>query len=120
LPGLLQSAISSGTAPGRYLVLYLLSYNGDTSKLLTYHTIWDRLKKIGLEAFDAGIIKRKLNVTPHMMRRTYAAELYRNGMGIKGVQYKLRHEGDLMTMQRYIYDEDKAEPVLKKIFEGVV
>ena len=77
---------------------------------------WNRIKQIGIEAYAAGIIKRKLNVTPHMLRRTYATELYKNGMGIKGVQMKLRHDGSLVTMQRYISDEEPAEPILNKIF----
>ena len=78
-----------------------------------------RLKDIGKAARENGIIKREMTFSPHLLRRTYATILYREGMGIKAIQEKTRHASVDTLMKHYVKDEDPAEGYLTKALQGV-
>jgi integrase len=92
-------------------------FKGDSRRPLTnYSTLWTRVKKIGEEAKEAGVIKRDLNFSPHLFRRAYATALYKNGMGLKAIMEKTRHSNIEVLARHYISDEEPATPYLSKMF----
>lgn len=102
--------------PGDSLFWTVQAYPGDIPRPLTYHTLWNRTKEIGKKAKDAGIIKRDITFSPHLMRRSYATLLYKSGMGLKAIQGKTRHSNIATLTNHYIDDSEKSTPYLKKIF----
>jgi len=94
----------------------LPSYNGDDPRPMPYPTLWHRVKKIGKEAKENGIIKRDLTFSPHLFRRTYATLLYKKGMKIKAIQAKTRHASIETLIKHYIDDSEPAGGYLDLIF----
>ena len=90
-------------------------YKGDTPRPMPYHTLWRRVKSVGETAMNQGIIKRKLDFTPHLFRRSYATNLYRMGMKIKAIQEKTRHTNINTLIKHYIHDDEIASPYIDKI-----
>ncbi len=102
--------------PQDYLFYSEPRYPSDDRRKMSTHTLWSRIKNIGIDAEKEGIIKRNLTFSPHLFRRTLATLLYREGMKIKGIQLKLRHKNIQTTAEHYIDDSEKTEPYLKAIF----
>jgi site-specific recombinase XerD len=92
------------------------AYQGDVRRPLTYHSLWRRIKEIGIRAIHEGIIKRELQFSPHLFRRSYATVLYREGMKVKAIQGKTRHANIETLVKHYIYDDEPATPYLEKVF----
>ena len=99
-----------------YLFYSLAAYPGDYPRPITAHRLWVRIKEIGERAQAAGIIKRDLNFSPHLFRRTYATLLYKSGMKIKAIQEKTRHASIDVLVKHYIHDEEPASPYFERIF----
>lgn len=91
------------------------AYPGDLTRPMTYHTLWDRIRLVGLKAREEGIITRDLQFTPHLMRRSYATNLYKAGMKIKAIQEKTRHASIDVLVKHYIHDDEPAAPYLAQI-----
>jgi integrase/recombinase XerD len=88
------------------------SYPGDTPRPLPYAALWHRIKKIGSNVKEEGIIKRNINFSPHLFRRSYATGLYKSGMGIRAIQEKTRHASIETLVKHYIHDEEPASKYL--------
>ena len=98
-----------------YLVYSLPVYPGDQPRPMTTHRLWIRIKQIGEGAREAGIIKRDLNFSPHLFRRSFATLLYKSGMKIKAIQEKTRHANIDVLMKHYSHDEDPAGPYFERL-----
>lgn len=85
-----------------------------------YHVLWDRVRKIGARARAAGILKRELQFSPHLFRRSYATALYKSGMGLKAIQEKTRHANIEVLTRHYISDEEPASGYFDKILKEAV
>ena len=97
------------------LFFSLAAYNGDHPRPLTAHRLWVRIKDIGERAKNAGIIKRDINFSPHLFRRTYATLLYKQGMKLKAIQEKTRHASIDVLVKHYIHDEEPASPYFERL-----
>jgi integrase/recombinase XerD len=92
---------------------------GEISAPMRYHALWRRVRGIGERARAAGILKRELQFSPHLFRRTYASTLYKSGMGLKAIQEKTRHASLEVLTRFYIDDAEQASPHLAKILQEV-
>ena len=101
--------------PADHLYWTIPTYKGETIRPMVYATLLLRIKNIGEAAREAGIIKRNVHFTPHLMRRSYATGLYKSGMGIKAIQNKTRHQSLDTLTTHYISDEDAASPFIEKM-----
>ena len=95
------------------------SISGAPPLPMRYHVLWDRVRKIGSRARAAGILKRELQFSPHLFRRSYATALYKSGMGLKAIQEKTRHANIEVLTRHYIDDGEPASPHFDKILQGV-
>ena len=84
-----------------------------------YHVLLFRMKKFGEQLQTLGIIKRKIDWTVHITRRSYATILYRSGMKVKALQEKTRHKSRDILIDHYISDSESAQPYFAKIFAGM-
>lgn len=85
-----------------------------------YNVLWHRVRKVGARALAAGILKRELQFSPHLFRRSYATALYKSGMGLKAIQEKTRHASIEVLTRHYISDEEPASGYFDKILQAVV
>ena len=90
------------------------SFNGDIPRGMTYAALLLRIREVGQEVTDRGIIKRALTWSPHLFRRTYATLLYKSGMGIKAIQGKTRHASLEVLSKHYLDDTESGTPYLNK------
>jgi len=77
--------------------------------------LWNKIQKIGRDARAAGVIKRDLQFSPHLFRRSYATALYQSGMKLKAIMEKTRHSNIEVLAKHYICDEEPAAPYFDKI-----
>ena len=98
-----------------YLFYSLPAYPGDQPRPMTPHRLWIRIKQLGEDAKYAGIIKRDLNFSPHLFRRSFATLLYKSGMKIKAIQQKTRHASVEVLVKHYIHDEEPASPYFERL-----
>jgi integrase len=79
-----------------------------------------------MKSLPRGVVKSDdpgslyLPIHTHLLRRTYATLLYREGMKIRAIQEKTRHSNIETLMKHYVHDDDLASPYLEKIIIGVV
>jgi integrase len=82
---------------------------------MNYAVLYERVRLVGVAARAAGIIKRDMVWSPHMLRRTYATGLMKSGMDLKSVQGKTRH-ANLETLARHYLDSNEpARPFLDRM-----
>jgi len=105
--------------PADALFWTLPALKGEISAPMKYHALWRRVRQIGERARAAGILKRELQFSPHLMRRTYATCLYRSGMGLRAIQLKTRHANMEVLLRHYVDDSAPASPHLEKILAEV-
>lgn len=74
---------------------------------MTYQTLYLRVKAIGQSLRDADIIKRDIQFTPHLMRRSFATFLSKEGMGLKAIQLKTGHS-NIETLAKHYIDESES------------
>ena len=82
------------------------------------HALWYRIKKVGREASADGVIKRDINFSPHLFRRTYATALYKSGMKLKAIMEKTRHSNIDVLAKHYISDEEPASPYFERMLSN--
>jgi integrase len=104
--------------PEDHLFYTIPAFADDEIRPMPYHVLWYRIHKTGEKAREREIIKRDLQFSPHLLRRTYATLLYRQGMGIRAIQQKTRHSNIEVLAKHYLYDDDQASPYLEKILKG--
>lgn len=101
--------------PEDHLFYSLAAYPGDNVRPMTAHRLWVRISTIGAAAREARIIKRDLQFSPHLCRRTYATLLYKQGMKLKAIQEKTRHANIDVLVRHYISDEEPASPYFERL-----
>ena len=71
---------------------------------LKYQALYERSKRIGRHALEAGIISQRPDFTfsPHLFRRTFATELHNDGMSLASVSNQLGHKNISTTTKHYI------------------
>lgn len=74
------------------------------------HGLWYNIAQIGKKARDSSIIKRDLQFSPHLFRRSYATALYQSGMKLKAIMEKTRHSNIDVLATHDICDEEPAAP----------
>jgi len=79
---------------------------------MRYHTLWVRVKNIGVAAGRAGILERNMQFSPHLFRRSYATVLYKSGMKLKAIQQLTRHANIETLCKHYVDDSEAASPYL--------
>jgi integrase/recombinase XerD len=92
---------------------------GEQPAPVRYHVLWRRVHLVGERARAAGILKRELQFSPHLFRRSYASALYKSGMGLKAIQEKTRHASLEVLTRHYIDDSEPASGYLTKILQEV-
>ena len=86
------------------------------SDRMSYNTLWHRISQIGKAAREKGIIKRDIQFSPHLFRRSYATLLYKSGMKLKAIQEKTRHASIEVLTKHYIHDNEPASPYFAAVF----
>ena len=114
-----RSAMRRDPRPDEALFWTTPAVPGGQAAPVRYHVLWDRVRKIGARARAAGILKRELQFSPHLFRRSYATALYKSGMGLKAIQEKTRHANIEVLTRHYISDEEPASPHFDKILQAV-
>ena len=97
----------------------LPAYNGDRPRPLTYHALWARVSAIGKAAMAQGILKRELQFTPHLFRRSFATLLVKGGMNAKAVQMLTRHANIETLFKHYVDAEERPDPYFAELLEGM-
>ncbi len=92
---------------------------GESPAPMQYHVLWHRVRQIGERARATGVLKRELQFSPHLFRRSYATTLYKSGMGLKAIQEKTRHASIEVLTRHYIDDGEKASGYFDKVLQGV-
>lgn len=92
---------------------------GEEVRPLEYHALYTRIRKVGKQAIEAGIIKNRsgLEFSPHLFRRSYATGLYNSGMKLKAIQNLTRHASMKTLTDHYIKDEEPATDYLNNWFK---
>jgi integrase/recombinase XerD len=79
------------------------------------HGLWFKISQIGKKARVEGVIRRDLQFSPHLFRRSYATALYQSGMKLKAIMEKTRHTNIEVLARHYISDEEPAAPYFDKV-----
>ena len=95
----------------------LESYKGKRPAPLSRAVLWRRLSDIGKEVKKQGIIKRDLQFSPHLFRRTFATLLYKAGMDLKALQGATRHASIETLAKHYVDSQSETSPYFEKILE---
>ncbi len=114
-----RSAMKRDPRPEEALFWTSPSVPGGESAPVRYHVLWHRIRLVGARARAAGILKRELQFSPHLFRRSYASALYKSGMGLKAIQEKTRHASMEVLTRHYIDDGEKAGGYFDKILQAV-
>ena len=90
------------------------SYPGDETKPLQYHVLYRRFMAMGEDLKARGIIRKYLEFSPHMARRTYGTTLS-NKIPAHQVQGKLRHKSLDTTLNHYLDKKRKVSDIWKEL-----
>lgn len=97
----------SGEIDSNYIFINLTGENkGQPLSKEAVYSFVRRLKK-----------KTDIDFTPHMLRHTFATELYENGMDIGAVQRLLGHAQVQTTIQTYMHSSDET---IRKSYEEAI
>ncbi len=101
IPGPMQEILDVTPRIGIYL---LTCSDGRPLTQTAYRRLWDKIKRVS-----------PCEVRPHMLRHTYATNLYRAGIDLKTAQYLLGHATIQMTANIYTHlgKEDAAASVVQ-------
>lgn len=105
-----QRIVYFGEYAKKYLSLYIDNarselLNGNTNKHLLINNKGTELTSRGVELIVNEVVKKaalKHNISPHVLRHTFATDMLNNGADLKSVQELLGHES-LSTTQIYTH-----------------
>ena len=87
-----------------------------------FNKMWAKIKKAILNAHEESIanetnseIKSIGNITPHMLRHTFATNLYKAGVDLKSAQKILGHESIQLTLDIYTHAEQNNDEIIQKL-----
>ena len=84
------------------------SCNGDISRPLPYPSLRYRILEVGKKIRAAGILKRDIEFTPHLLRRSIITNLSKNCMRLNALQKFSRHSNIQTLVNHYVDDEEPA------------
>ena len=105
--------------PEDYLFNTLESYKNKPKTRISKSVLWDRIHKIGVAVKAEGIIKRDVQFSAHLFRRTFATLLYKQGMKLKALQKATRHASIETLAKHYIDDSEPTTPYFDDILKVV-
>ena len=94
--------------PGDRVFWTVPAYHGDVRRPLEYHPMYIRVVNIGKALRAAGVIKRNLEFSPHLLRRSIITNLSKAGMRVKALQKFSRHASTDTLLKHYVDDEEPA------------
>lgn len=105
-----QRIVYFGEYAKKYLTLYINEarhelLNGNTNNYLLINNKGSELTSRGVELIVNEVVKKaalKHNISPHVLRHTFATDMLNNGADLKSVQELLGHES-LSTTQIYTH-----------------
>jgi len=96
------------------------NYTGKEPTPLSKPVLWARLKKIGNELQNAGLVRQRIQFSAHLFRRTFLTLLSREGMSVRALQHCSRHSNVKTLMEHYVDDHQDTTPYLDRIMGKAV
>jgi integrase len=84
-------------------------YKGDTMIPLPYPSLRYRIVTMGKDLRKEGVLKREIEFTPHLLRRSIITNLSKAGMRVKALQNFSRHNSVQTLLKHYVDDEEPAK-----------
>jgi len=103
-------------SPQTPLFSNIFSNHRSPTNQLKYPNLRQILIRISEEAYQEGVLKRKVIIRPHTLRRSYALLFHRRQMSLRDVSLLLRHRSVETTSKHYLPDEADPLPILNEIF----
>ena len=104
--------LPEGTEP---LFLSLESFHGKVRTRLTKAVLWTRLHDIGEDMKARNLIRRDVEFSAHLWRRTFLTLLSKEGMSLRAIQAISRHASIETLARHYVDDRESPRPYLDKI-----
>ena len=121
-PDAVQAAHTAFTArfkrdwkQGDFLFWSLENYHGKPPVRMNKSVLWIRLKDIGNQLKDQGLIRKELEFSAHLFRRSYLSLLSREGMQTVEIQRHSRHSNIETLISHYIDLTESTRPYLDNI-----
>lgn len=100
---------------GDALFWSLENYHGKPPVQMNKAVLWRRLHDIGLQLKAQGLIRKEIEFSAHLFRRTYLTLLSREGMKAVEIQRHSRHSNIETLIDHYIDTKESTKPYLDKI-----
>lgn len=118
--GAFRRRMNRDPRPDDPLFISLESYNGKKPERLTKQVLWIRLRAIGDDLKARGIIRREIEFSAHLFRRTYLTLLSKAGMSLRALQGISRHASIEVLAKHYVDDRESPRPYLDQILKEAV
>jgi len=102
-----------------FLFYTIPSFASNKVERMTYQVLYLRVTGIGQALRKAEIIKRNIQFTPHLMRRSFATYLSKSGMGLKAIQLKTGHSNIETLAKHYVDDSESTKGYFQQILPSV-
>jgi len=102
-----------------YLFYTIPSIASNKRERMTYQVLYLRVTGIGQALRKAEIIKRDIQFSPHLMRRSFATFLSKSGMGLKAIQLKTGHSNIETLAKHYVDDSESTVSYFQQILPSV-
>lgn len=107
--------LSAGRWPKGPIFYCTESYKGKPATGMNEATLWTRLHAVGGELKAKGLIRKDLQFSAHLFRRTFATLLFKAGMDIRAVQGATRHTSIETLAKHYLDSVESTAPYFDKI-----
>ena len=111
-----QAQFKRDPLPEDHLFYCLESYRGKKLSPLSYQVLRFRIKAVGRDVQANGIIKREMNWSPHLLRRTACTIFYKKTRDIKATQNFSRHAKADTLIKHYVDSRVSTQEVFMTIF----
>jgi len=101
--------------PDDHVFYSLSNYPGKIPTSLTKPVLWKRINAIGQRAVNHGIIKRDLQWSAHLFRRSGCTLLFKETHDIKLTQGFSRHSNVETLLKHYVDSEQPVSPIFREI-----
>ena len=104
---------------GDFLFWSLENYHGKPPVRMNKSVLWIRLRDIGDQLKRSGLIRKEIEFSAHLFRRTFLSLLSREGMKTVEIQRHSRHSNIKTLINHYIDQAESTRPYLDKILGAV-